>query len=366
MSEMISQGDVEEYEIRRFKAGDREEYLDLYETVFGNCPSESWFDWKFAQNPYIDHVPIILAEYDKQIIGARSFLALSLQAEDEQVTAFQACDTMVHPEHQRKGLFTRMTELAISHYEPRKPALSFNFPNQKTLAGNQKLGWKHVQNVPVYYRYQNLKPYLDTVPDVLGRALSASLQGYQSLREYLCAPQNEKITITRYNTVPAPQLAALARRNRPDRFHIRRSKQFYDWRYSRPDRTYLTYVASRDEKPVAATIIGSGGSTEARFMEFLPRTGRKSAITARLIRTALREHANAPLITTLAGDISPGVLSAFGFHASTSWPLRWLVGTRPFVVRPFSTSDERQWQLEGTNIREADNWLLSFGELDVG
>lgn len=48
---------AETYAIRRFESGDRDPYLDLYETVFGHRQRDAWFDWKYVHDPYVDHVP---------------------------------------------------------------------------------------------------------------------------------------------------------------------------------------------------------------------------------------------------------------------------------------------------------------------
>jgi hypothetical protein len=37
---------VDEYSIRPFEAGDRAGYLNLFDEVFGDRPSDQWFDWK--------------------------------------------------------------------------------------------------------------------------------------------------------------------------------------------------------------------------------------------------------------------------------------------------------------------------------
>lgn len=355
----------ERYAVRPFEAADRDAYLALYETVFGGRPADAWFDWKYASNPYADHVPIVVAERDGSLVGARSFLALALRTPGGRVGAFQACDTMVHPDHRRRGLFTRMTRHALDRYAGGDPALSFNFPNRQTLAGNRKLGWQLVENLAVYYRYQDLAARLPALPRPVRWAATAGGRGYLRLREQLGRPAADDVIVTRAPGVPVGTLATLAGRRSPDRFHVPRDEQFYDWRYGRPDRSYVTYLAWRDGTRVGAAVFGTGDGSVVQLMEFLPRTARQEPVSAALLRAGLRDHPDASVVTGLADDVSPSTLAAFGFLDGAAWPLRRFVGTRPFVVRPFA-ADGTGWELHGADLRDPDNWLLSYGEFDVG
>jgi hypothetical protein len=351
------------YDVRPFRPSDREAYLDLYGEVFGSRPTDAWFDWKYASNPYADGVPIVVAVHEGNLVGARSFLALELRTPTGRVGAFQACDTMVDPGHRRQGLFTRMTRDALTRYAD-GPALSFNFPNERTLSGNRKLGWELVEHLPVHHRFQDPARLVDRLPSALRRPLAAGVSGCYRLGERLRAPTAPGVAVERRPTVPVELLADLTRRRPPDAFHVPRDERFYGWRYARPDRDYDTYVARRDGRPVGATVVGSGPA-DARFMEFLPRTGREDGVSAALVRAALADHADAPLVSAVADDVDPELLAAFGFLGGDAPLVGRLVGTRPFVVRPFG-DEPRGWRLDGADVRDPDNWLVGFGELDVG
>lgn len=362
--EVATDRDADRYTIRPFEAADRDAYLSLYGTVFGDRPGEAWFDWKYGSNPYADHVPVVVAERGGEIVGARSFLALALRTPEGRVGAFQACDTMVHPDHRRRGLFTRMTRHALARYADGEPALSFNFPNEKTLAGNRKLGWHLVDNLAVHSRYQDLAAHLPGLPRPLGRAASAGSRAYLWLRELRSGPRGSAVSVNRHPGVPVDTLVALARVGRPARFHVPRDEQFYGWRYERPDRSYVTYVARRAAEAVGAVILGTADGSSVQLMEFQPRTRRDPSTTTALIRAALDDHGDASRVSALADDVSPSRLAAHGFLDGTAWPLRRFVEARPFVVRPF-TADGTGWELHGAELRNPRNWLLSLAEFDV-
>lgn len=363
MSETTAGSDTDAYAVRPFEPADRDPYLELYGEVFGTRPGKAWFDWKYAENPYADGVPVVVAERDGRLVGARSFLALALRTPDGRVDAFQACDTMVHPDHRRRGLFTRMTRDALARYAG-GPALSFNFPNERTLAGNRKLGWQLVENLAVYHRFQDPSQHLGAVPSALRRPLAAGASGLLRLGERLRAPDAPGVAVERHAEVPVALLAELSRTGQPAAFHVPRDERFYGWRYARPDRRYDTYVARRDGVPVGATVVGAGDGGVARFMEFLPRTDRGDAVSAALVRAALATRHDVPLVSTLVDDVDPALLAAFGFLGSETPLVGSMLGTRPFVVRPFG-AEPTGWCIDGADVRDPDNWLLGYGEIDV-
>ena len=134
----------------------------MHREIFDRNWGRDWFRWKFERNPYVDHVPIVVAARNGRIVGCRAFFALEMRLRDATRIALQPCDTMVHPDHRRRGLFSRMNELALEYYADRRPAFFFNFPNERSAPGNRKHGWREVGTVPMYYRLQDPTRFLET------------------------------------------------------------------------------------------------------------------------------------------------------------------------------------------------------------
>jgi hypothetical protein len=257
-----------------------------------------------------------------------------------------------------------MTERALTEYANADPALLFNFPNERTLAGNLKLGWELVENLPVRYRFQDPTRSMDSVPEPVGRALATVCRLYNRVQETR-APTDPAIEVTRHSQVPARDLATLAQQTSPDGFHVPRDRRFYEWRYDRPDRSYETFVAHRDSERVGAAVVSSVGR-DVRLLEFVPQTDKPAAISGALLRAIVRRFDGAEFLTTLADDIDPSVLRLFGFHNGRRRLLDRLVGGRPFVVRPITTAEEgSNWSFGGLDLRVPDNWTLRFGDFDV-
>lgn len=110
---------------------------------------------------------------------------------------------MVHPDHRRRGLFTRMTERAIDRYCG-DAAYLFNFPNPNSLPSNRKLGWVVVQDVPTSYRIHDPGALMGSEgdePNALAPVLSVGARVRLQARERL-APDQAEIIVHRHESIP--------------------------------------------------------------------------------------------------------------------------------------------------------------------
>ncbi|GAA0662671.1 GNAT family N-acetyltransferase [Natronoarchaeum mannanilyticum] len=355
----------ETYEIRQFRQGDADRFATLYEAVFEATPPDEWFDWKYRDNPFVDHVPITVAvDGDGTLVGARPLLALPMAAGSRKFLALQPGDTMVHPDHRRQGLFTRMTERTIERYHDHEAALFFNFPNEKSGPGYRKLGWRDVGEVTTYYRIQSPGAWLDagSIPDAAADLIA---DGYNRVRDALATAPDD-VAVERYEEIPAELVASQYRSRIPDGFHANRSVRYLRWRFRNPEWTYRTYVA-RDacERPIGAAVVGTqidGGRTIAKLTDVVPPTAGRRELAA-LLSAALSDHDGADTIAAPA-CLPRDVLSQVGFHPDTAPTLSLASTTMNHVARP-ATVDADDWTLFGRSVTDADNWALTFGEQDT-
>ncbi|WP_340101191.1 GNAT family N-acetyltransferase [Salinibaculum salinum] len=276
---------MSEYNIRQYRPSDTEEFLSLYSTVMGAEKQESWFDWKYKENPYTDHVAMIVGVFEERIVGARPFFALPVSINGKHQVALQPGDTMVHPDHRRQGLFTRMTEQAIERYADDHPFF-FNFPNHQSRPGYLKLDWEIVSERSSYYRIENPgnvgKSETDQRAIQLIRKIGTPIaQGYYDLRDFT-ASEPSQITIRTESEPPAKELATLYRTSPPDRIHALRDEQFYQWRFNNPDWEYTTYITDGETGPEAAIVTGTAVGSDpitTKFTDVIPlETASKNAL----------------------------------------------------------------------------------------
>ncbi|SNZ12691.1 Ribosomal protein S18 acetylase RimI [Natronoarchaeum philippinense] len=378
----------ETYEIRRFERGDAAGVLELYETVFGEERTNAWFDWKYRENPAVDHVPITVAvDPDDGVVGARPLFALPMAAGEHRFLAVQPGDTMVHPDHRRQGLFTRMTERAIERYDDHEVALFFNFPNEQSGAGYRKLGWRDVGEVTTYYRIQSPSAWLDDASGAVAAGATVAdlaAAGYHRARDAV-APSADGISVDRYREVPVTTLVALYRGGVPAGFHAVRSEQYLRWRFQNPRWTYRTYVArDRAGEPLAAAVVGrksAGDDAVVRLTDALPPVPEDGPLVALL--DAVLSDADDAAAVAAPSCLPETVLSRFGFHPDTAPPLSLVSSATTHVARPATvdvrksnalssqpesgpdSGDADDWTLSGRSVTDPDSWTLTFGEQDT-
>ena len=364
--------------VRPFRADDRSDFLDLHGEIFEPDYGREWFAWKYEDNPYVDHVPIFVAERDGELVGARPFFALEMSVDGDRHLALQPGDTMVHPDHRRQGLFTRMTEAAIERYGDGEPSFFFNFPNRQSGPGYLKLGWERVGRRSTYYRIQDPSALLSQGQGSTATALAARLSkpvvaGYNRLRDALADPV-EDLRVRRHESVPARELATLcqeARRGGSPRgetrrggIHVRRSQRFYEWRFDNPGWEYVTYVAEAAGEPVAGLVAGTSdesGATTTKVTDVAPSPQSVDGdALATLLHRVIEDAAGSDVLAAPSG-LPRSILAERGFHPDDRPPLSSVSNPSTHVVRSLTG----EWELNGVDLTDAERWNLAFSEHDT-
>lgn len=360
--------------IRRFEPGDRDAFLSLYETVFDRERSTAWFRWKYEDNPYVDHVPIVVAEDDGDLVGCRSLFAQEMRGHGAVRTAFQPCDTMVHPDYRRRGLFDRMNERSLERYAEGGPSFLFNFPNEASKRGNLNHGWREIGTVPLYYRVRDPGGALERWTDgpateaptrVEGRTAAAVAksfagrvtEGVHRTGDRLLAPAVD-VDLERHEPPPAEALEAAYRRSIPEAMHTNRTATFYRWRLANPQHAYTTYIARRDGEPVAGLVTAAIGD-RVRIVETVPRAlESERAALERLLVAVLADCERRSFVTAF-GETLPAPIR-FRFFPDTRVPLSTVIrpSSRTLLARDLDASAA----VENSSI---DDWTFSRLDLDT-
>jgi GNAT superfamily N-acetyltransferase len=140
--------------IRQYKDGDEEAVLRLLTASLGGGPAGSrpaeFFRWKHIDNPFGRSLMLVAQDGDR-VVGLRAFMRWRFRAGPRTIEAVRAVDTATHPDYQGRGIFSRLTRAALE--ELRGSAdLVFNTPNDQSLPGYMKMGWRSVGSVPVFVK----------------------------------------------------------------------------------------------------------------------------------------------------------------------------------------------------------------------
>lgn len=360
-----------DYRVRRYEPSDRGDVLALDQIVWERARGEVWFDWKYEANPYVEDVPVFVARADGRVVGAGPFMGFRLRRGETVVPALQPSDAMVHPEYRGRGIFTAMNEAALSYFEAAEPRLCFNFPNEESWPCHRKLGWRAAGERTTYYRIQDVAAVAAAKRYGLwgrraARAAAPAIRRVRSAWTGLGSTP-EAFTLERGPDVPAATLVELYMQAVPDRIHVPRDLDFYEWRLGSPVWRRRTYVARRADVPVAGVVARTrttqSGLTVTQLADVVPLTGGddwESALRF-VLESVLEDHHDSDVVAAHETPIPGGLLASFGFLPDDVPPLSHFTGPVPtFAVRPLGDLEERSWELDGYRLTDASNWLFSF------
>lgn len=360
------------YEFRRYQPSDAEEFLELFGVVHRERRNRAWFRWRYERNPYVDHVPMFVAESNGCVVGVRPYIPFRMRLGGETALALLTADTMVHPDHRRRGLFTTLTEQSLSFYGDREPQFVFNQPNAASRPGFRELGWEELDEMTTYYRLQNpgalLTDRVDGMPRQVSTLAGSLADRVLGVRDHL-APSTDSPAVTRRRGVAADTLAALYRSDVPNGIHALRDEAFYRWRFASPEWTRATYVASVGGEPVAGALVRTRATddvTVTQIADIVPLSGDeawRSALTA-IVDRVLDDVPDSDVVAAPARVFPAGVASAFGFLADDRLPLSRASNTDcRLCVRPLT--DDGGGTGAGVALTDAGNWHLTFAERDT-
>lgn len=246
---MTTVGTRVDFEVRAYQDHDERGVLSLLDRALGGGPagerSPEFFRWKHLENPFGRSFMTVAVADDGDVIGFRAFMRWRFRAGDATVRAVRAVDTATHPDHQRRGVFSRLTGLALDRLSS-EADLIFNTPNGKSGPGYLKLGWLAVGTLPVAVRVRH--------PVAVGRARGGRRQGEQ---EPFRPPP--PVTAARAVDVLADTAGVarlLERVVLPERsLATLRSVDYLHWRYGRAPLLDYRAVAERRQGELAGVAI---------------------------------------------------------------------------------------------------------------
>ena len=141
--------------IRQATGEDLPEIVSLLKRSLGESriqKSEEAWNWKHVQNPF-GKSRVHLAFEGETLVGVRAFMQWKWQLAGKEYRVLRAVDTATHPEFRGRGIFRKLTEGLIEKATEEGFDFIFNTPNEKSMPGYLKMGWKKCYKIPVRVRF---------------------------------------------------------------------------------------------------------------------------------------------------------------------------------------------------------------------
>lgn len=139
-----------EVTLRAVEPSDRGGILDLLASGLSWVPDDrhvAFFEWKHRESPFGPSAGWV-AEIDGELAGVRLMLRWELVDRDGTAyRAVRAVDSITHPAHQGRGVFSALATHAIERLTAEGIAFVFNTPNERSRPAWMKLGSLEVGHV---------------------------------------------------------------------------------------------------------------------------------------------------------------------------------------------------------------------------
>jgi len=141
------------WRIRPYQKGDEKQILKLRRAVFGDLDpvrlGKSTWQWQFEKNP-AGKAFCLLAEAQGEVAGQYVTIPTRLSIHGRETPAAFSCDTMIHPDYRRQGMFSALANNLYDFLEKKAGIdLVWGFPNDRSLHGfTHNLGWKMFLPLP--------------------------------------------------------------------------------------------------------------------------------------------------------------------------------------------------------------------------
>lgn len=333
---------TEEYEIIPYRPEFLEQVTKVLVDLWGRNikNSHTYFKWKYDNNPYVDRPLGIIALHKNKVIGFRGYFAEDWQAGNKRIKVLIAGDTCVHSNHRRKGISIVMGNKAIEEFGPEFD-LFMNFAvTPKAVRGYEKLGF-----LPLANRYM-----LDRVTqrtDVGDRAFP--------IERWVKSAEFDDVIVTLEPKVQEMYKLVL---NEPisKQFSLVQDKKFFEWRFRNDTRNiYLFCYYVKDG--VIQDYIVFGTPDHYGKGVILDYTEHNIGGFKRMIEFAISKKFYHKIQIGGYGltESVNQCLKDLGFNYTTH---THKAAVPLFIRTSAKDPTEKDWFIEGLDIRNIENWKI--------
>ena len=330
-------------DVREYRDDDEEEVLALLARALGPGPagartSEFW-RWKHVTNPF-GRSFVLVARIDGAIVGVRPFMRWGFHAGGKTYTSVRAVDTATDPDHQGKGIFSKLTRAALDALREEIDFV-FNTPNDKSGPGYLKLGWSEVGNVPIRVRVKNPLRFAKGLRSI----------GHSDGREPV-ATTTEATSAADILSDAAAVERAIARSTEPEgRFATPRSAPYLRWRYAQASFFDYRAIQLPQDRGFAIFRVRSRGSLrEAVVTEVVVPAGDIAAAASLLRRVSQASHVDHVAAAFPSGTAARNAMTRTAFLPAPGG-MHLVVNTLDRSMTPDPT--------------QLGSWALSLGDLEM-
>lgn len=355
---VASRANLPEYEIRPAVSSDFPGVAELlhYLTGADSAWNSDYLRWKYLDNPFVERPLGIVAMAGGEVAGFRGYYATPWEVlgSGHRTLILTPGDTCVHPEHRRKGLSVEMGRFAMHALHP-----------AYRIFLNMTAG---ASSVPGYLR-MGFVPLADKSRLTLVRPLRFARGLLRAGRSFVGRRGSalEHIEFGEYGDIqvspdPLPEeMARVAMHGSPSGAKLTplQDERFFRWYFSAPRANHVFYYA-REGGGIAGYIVLQV-TASGQLATIIDYSQRSFSAIAEILRFLAQSK---PFGLLWVYEFTPDaelrqLLLDLGFRSNSAVERlrRRMKRVWPLLVRPVREEpEERDWFVEGLDIREISSW----------
>jgi GNAT superfamily N-acetyltransferase len=173
------------YRFERLNETNLHHLIRLYNDCFGLKISLSFLQKKYNTTAFGSlFIGFIAFENEtNELAGYYGVFPISCSLNGKKIKAAQSGDTMTHPKHQGKGLFTQLAKATYELAASEGMCFVYGFPNKNSYRGLVKLNWNFYNEVNCYTLKTGVLPF-----DKLAKKINAFSVLYQAYVKNCLSP----------------------------------------------------------------------------------------------------------------------------------------------------------------------------------
>lgn len=334
----------------------KKQTLDLMQYLWGDCAktNQSYFDWKYLNNPCAEQ-PLGIVALDKgKVVGFRGYFATKwfVGSRKSMLTILCPGDTCVHPEHRQKGLSVAMGDLAGAEYSS-KYKLFFNMSSTKlSVPGYLRMGFLPLTQ----------KSYITkcNIIGLIAHIVTLNQHLDLSAAKFTCG-EYDAVTIS--NNPRPEEMSSLikCRGYRDSKLTLLQDEHFFRWRFNNKKTKYLFCYAKTANLISGYVVLSISPNNRRGYI--LDYAESESGSIERILQHIIRLKCFSILSIFNFGvdDNLRQILKTMGFGTNTLIrKLEKLVyGECPLLIRPTQHHcKDGDWFVGGLDLRIIENWNI--------
>ena len=157
--------------------------LSFPEAIGTPANTHRHYHWKFREFP--EAIPSYEYVADetktsKELVGYYAAIPFIYKIGSRYLTCGMVCDVMTHPERRGKGIFTKIGKFATDDLKAKGLSFTTGYPiRPEVIPGHIKVGWKVIQQMPMYLRPIGIGSFLPASLKFLSRVLNPPMRWLQ-------------------------------------------------------------------------------------------------------------------------------------------------------------------------------------------